>query len=664
MFFIKSKGSSIPLHRPYEHMFQSKQKQQTGITLKALLLGIALIPINCYWLVQMEIIRYSVYSTLYSLFFNVVFSIFVVLLLSIPLRKLAPRISLNQSELLTIYVMLSISSAISGHSMMQVLAPVLGHAFWGATVENEWKELFWQYIPRWLAVDDKKILKEYYEGYSTLYTIEHIKAWLTPVIVWTSFICALVFVMLCINVILRKRWIEQEKLAYPIIQLPLEMTSESTPFFRNKLMWIGFALAGGYDLINGLHFFFPLVPSLRIKPFDIGHLFTSKPWNAIGNMPISLRPFVVGLVFLIPLDLSFSCWFFFLFWKAQLVFGSAMGWRSRPEFPEQSAGAYIALVLIALWGGRRYLLKLFEEVFSYKKDDNRSPEKEVVGTSSSQEPLSYRKAFFGLIGGILFIILFCYKAGMSIWAVIVFFLLYLLTVTAITRMRAELGSPVHDLHFAGPEVLMTDALGTRRLGKNNLTIISFFWFLTRAHYSDVMPHQLEGFKLAERAKMDNRRLFFAMLIAIVVGTLASFWALLHSFYIEGVRWGFGHEPMVRLQNWLSYPKAPDYPGIGFFAGGLLFSIFLMIMRTRFVWWPFHPAGYAVSSTYQMRENGFCFFVSWLAKWAILKYGGLKAHRKAIPFFLGLILGEYVLGSLWAIIGIAFNIQTYNFTQWW
>ncbi|MBM3239636.1 hypothetical protein FJZ31_25390 [Candidatus Poribacteria bacterium] len=633
------------------------QKQPTGITLKTLLLGIALIPINCYWLVQMEIIRYSAHSTLYSLFFNVVFSVFVLFSLNLLLRKLALRIALNQRELLTIYVMLSLSSAISGHSMMQVFVPILGHAFWGATAENEWQELFWQYIPRWLAVDNKKVLKEYYEGDSTLYTIEHIRAWLTPVVIWTAFIGALVFVMLCINVILRKQWIEKEKLAYPVIQLPLEMTSASTPFFRNKLMWIGFALAGGYDLINGLHFFFPLVPNLRIKPFDLGNLFTTKPWNAIGNMPISLRPFVVGLVFLIPLDLSFSCWFFFLFWKVQLVFGSAMGWRSRPEFPEQSAGAYIALCLLALWGSRRYLLHRF-------KDDSRSTEKKAFVTSTLAEPMSYRKAVFGLIGGLLFILLFCYKAGMSIWVVIVFFLLYLLTVTAITRMRAELGSPVHDLHFAGPEILMTGALGTRRLGKNNLTIISFFWFLTRAHYSDVMPHQLEGFKLAERAKMDNRRLFWGMIIAIVVGVLASFWALLHSFYREGVRWGFGHESLTRLQNWLSYPKAPDYPGMVSFAGGLLFSIFLMIMRTRFVWWPFHPAGYAVSSTYQMRENGFCFFVSWLAKWAILKYGGLKTHRKAIPLFLGLILGEYVLGSLWTIIGIAFNIQTYNFTRWW
>jgi len=67
-----------------------------------------------------------------------------------------------------------------------------------------------------------------------------------------------------------------------------------------------------------------------------------------------------------------------------------------------------------------------------------------------------------------------------------------MTITGVTLIRAEVGSPIHDLHFAGPEILMVDALGTRKLGPSNQTVISFFWFLTRAHYSDVMPHQLEG----------------------------------------------------------------------------------------------------------------------------------------------------------------------------
>jgi hypothetical protein len=36
------------------------------------------------------------------------------------------------------------------------------------------------------------------------------------------------------------------------------------------------------------------------------------------------------------------------------------------------------------------------------------------------------------------------------------------------------------------------------------------------------------------------------------------------------------------------------------------------------------------------------------------------YRQALPFFLGVILGECVLGSGWTLIGIFFRIPTYAF----
>ena len=130
-------------------------------------------------------------------------------------------------------------------------------------------------------------------GESTFYTAEKIKSWLTPVIAWSGFIFALVFVMLCMTSILRKRWTEEEKLSYPIIQLPLEMTNTDI-FFKNKLMWIGFGLAGIINLVNGLHYILPAVPSLGGQSYNIGYLFSRKPWSAIGWTPVAVYPFVVG----------------------------------------------------------------------------------------------------------------------------------------------------------------------------------------------------------------------------------------------------------------------------------------------------------------------------------------------------------------------------------
>jgi hypothetical protein len=84
------------------------------------------------------------------------------------------------------------------------------------------------------------------------------------------------------------------------------------------------------------------------------------------------------------------------------------------------------------------------------------------------------------------------------------------------------------------------------------------------------------------------------------------------------------------------------------------------MRTRFFWWAFHPAGFAVSSSWSMNLFWSSILVSWLIKLIILKYGGVNLHRKVIPFFLGLILGEFVVGGFWTLRGALFHTETYKF----
>jgi hypothetical protein len=86
---------------------------------------------------------------------------------------------------------------------------------------------------------------------------------------------------------------------------------------------------------------------------------------------------------------------------------------------------------------------------------------------------------------------------------------------------------------------------------------------------------------------------------------------------------------------------------------------LRVLRGAFIWWPFHPAGYALAVSYAMDYFWFAFFVSWFIKLLIVRFGGMKAHNAGVPFFLGLILGDYVTGSLWAIYGPLNGLQTYK-----
>jgi hypothetical protein len=551
-------------------------------------------------------------------------------------------------------------TAVAGLDMVGMLVTLLGHPFWFATPENEWQTLFLKYIPEWLTVSDTQVLTGYYEGESSLYTAIHIKAWLGPVLWWFGFIFVLVFVMLCINVIMRKRWTENEKLSYPIIQLPLEMTKEggASGFFKNRLLWIGFAIAGGVNMINSLHFFYPSIPSIPIRSFNIGQYFVDKPWNAIGWTPLHFYPFLIGLGYFIPLDLSFSYWFFYLFWKCQFIAGSRLGLRSLPGFPypyAQVYGALMGLVVILFWTSRRYLFQVLRSAVRGRAMDE-------------DEPIRYRTAILGIMFGMLLLTLFSYKAGMSLWAIFVFFIIYFGISLVITRMRAQLGPPLHELNYGGPIHVMRWIAGTRRLNAPTLTMFSYYWFFNRSYTCHPMPHQLEGFKLAERTGMNSKRLSFAMITAAAVGIFAAFWAYLHLFYREGAASGLGwhalgsgrHTFGSNLQNWLTSLSLTDGVHVSFMGIGMVFTFFLMVMRTRFLWWSIHPIAYPLARDFNMNRMWFAIFISWAIKSVALKHGGLKSYRKGVPFFIGLILGEFMIGGGWSIIGIIFSIPVYVF----
>ena len=632
-------------------MPHTKTTPSSSVSWRSIAIGLLLIPVNCYWITYIELVQYSAQPTIVSLIFTVVFNVLVLMGFNQILKRFLPRFALSQGELLVIYVMLSVASATAGHSMMEILVSTLGHAFWFATPENDWKDLFWRYIPSWLAVSDKGVLSGYYEGDSTLHTKQHLLGWLMPVLNWAAFLFTMLFVMVCITVIVRRPWTEDEKLAYPIIQLPARMTSEG--FFTNRLMWIGFGLVAAFDVVNGLHHVFPAIPSVYEKAYRFR--FTEKPFSAMGWLRLGIYPFVLGIGFLIPLDLLFSTWFFFWVWKGQQVIGSVMGLEGTgyPYVNYQGFGAYIGIFLIAAWRSRKYIQNLLGT--------------KVSPTATRDEPMSPRTLVLVLIAGIAFLTFFCLRAGMSLWAILVFFGLYFAFSTAVSRMRAELGSPMHDLHYTGPERVMVAAVGTRPLGPNNLSMFSFFWFFTRTFDSHPMPHQLEGFKLASTSGIRSRFMLFAILIALCVGILSQFWALISIPYRLGalhemsrVPIVYGSEPWTQLQKWLAHPLAPDYWALGFTGIGLLFALFLMLMRMKFFWFPFHPAAYAaVCGSWAVNYIWFSLGIVWVLKLVLLKYGGRNAHRKAMPFFLGLILGQFTVGSLWTILGMVFSIPTYG-----
>ena len=639
-------------------MSEKRHPPQIGTENTSLLLplaiGIVLILVNAYWIALVSGIHHSLNPAYASLFIAPVVNLFFLVLLNTLLKRFPPQLALSRAQLLIVYQMLVILCLVSGHNPMDFILGILAHPFWFATFENEYAALFHRYIPSWFTTQDKSSLTGFFEGNSTLYTAKHLSAWIGPTLLWSFVTFALFFILMCFNSIQRLQWSERERLSYPIAQLPIEMTTPR--FFSRRLLWLGFGICAAVELLNGLHFLYPFVPGMPLKIPDFGaKIFTAKPWSAIGWLPLFFYPWVIGLTFFVPLELSFSVWFFFLFTKFQLILGSVGGWKSLPGFPyynQQGIGAWLTLGILILWVSRKHLKTVFTMA--------------LKPPTSTNEPFQYRTALLGILIGTVILVFIFQQAGMSVGILLAFLCLYFLMSIAITYARAAVGVPYHEVIWTHPQLMLVSVLGVRRIGATNLTLLSFLYPYVRDNVSHPMPSQLEGFKIAERAPISQRKMAIAMIVALLVATPVSFWAYLHLIYqhgavrTEGYIIGIGFETFERmLLPWLQQPHATDSTGLSFTAFASLFTLGLMFLRRQFIWFPFHPAGYALGLSAGMVWVWSAVCVGWFIKAILLKFGGLRLYRKAAPFFVGVILGDFLTGTFWSLVGAVFEIPVYR-----
>ncbi len=635
---------------------------QSRVRARAIVAALAIIPADNYWVLMMEKVREGPYPTTISLFANVVFILALLCAANAALRRLRPRLAFTTAEMLLIYAMTAISTALAGHDMLPTLVGMMTYPWWFATPESRWAETFMPHLPTWLSVTDPAAMKGLWEGRSSLYHTGFWLLWLKPVMWWVGFTTVLIYVMMCINTLVRAQWTERERLTFPIVQLPLAMTEPRGEIWRSRLFWIGCAISASIVFVNGLSVYVPAIPKIGVgfEDHDLASGLTSRPWSAIGWLPYSFYPFAIGLGYLLPADLVFSCWFFYLFWKVEQVAVAIFGMdgTGMPYPREQGFGGLIAIVASLAWASRGYLKQVWLRALGRKSQ-----------LDDTAEAMSYRTAILGALAGVGLLSAFMVRIGMSPLVAVAAFVIYFITATALARIRAELGPPVHDFHFSGPDSMMTTCAGVGRFSQGDLIGLTYFWWFNRAYRAHPMPLTTEGIKMADASRASRRAFMWGMVAAVAVGTLATFWAYLDVGYRLGFSAGvsqggvYAGSAMRNLEHWWSRSRDIIGPNWGANMGVVTGFVFCMLMsyaRWKLVNWPFHPIGFAVSSSYEINLVWVPLLIAWLTKTSMLRFGGLKTYKAAVPFFLGLMLGEMVPGCLWSLIGIVFGIPYYNF----
>jgi hypothetical protein len=537
------------------------------------------------------------------------FLFFLITLLINPLAQVLTGSRLRGNELATVYIMMIVSSAIPSWGFVMNLIPFLGGLFYYATPENDWANIIHPHVPNSLVAQSRSAIWKLFEGATSGEPVPW-ELWYKPLMTWFFFIVSIYFSTLCILVVLRKQWMENERLLFPLATLPLEMSQQEKdkllpPLFRNYLTWAGFALPFIIHGINGLHSYFGFIPSIQLNTYF------RVLRNAIG---FSLLPRfeVIGLSYLLSLDVSFGVWFFAFLATMHTGIERMLGWSIGPGQPYSlpaspsvahlAQGAMFFLVFSSLWAARHHVADVVRKAFGKGKD-----------IDDSDELVSYRTAVFGFLAASVFAVFWLVDNGLGPGSAIFYYLLCIVTFVGLARIVSQAGL-AYGVSPVAPPVFIVTALGPSALGASGLTALGMNFPWSADLRTFVMASAATGLKIAEVTRLEGRRLFMAILAAILVTLLSATWAVMTLAYKYGGinlgGWGFGGLTQL-TGDWVAYNinNAEDvygwhlaYTGIGSLAMALLTYI-----KTRFIGFPIHPIGLALGLTYPISNIWFSVF---------------------------------------------------------
>lgn len=602
---------------------------------------------------------------------------FYVLLLAPLLRRLAPKLAFTRAELLLIYAMMLVAGPIAHPFAIAFLVPHTVAPLYYNAQEPGWA-IFKDTLPAWMGPNSPAAVKTFFQGGDG--TVPW-AAWLLPILAWSCLLIVLFFVMLCIDTLMRRQWIDSERLTFPLATIPLVLTEEiggneerhttvggrflgSQPLsvIRQPLFWLGLAIPLLLQAPSAIHKVFPAMPDLPLRDIILVNGTTlSPPWNGLGQIEFHVIFWLIGIAYLLPKEITFSCWAFYLI---ALLENVTAVWRGTSgempdiyggDFPAlyaQGAGAAFALAGITVFAARRHLLHALRQALRNAPDG-----------ADRGEFLSYRTAFAGAALGIAFLLGWFCLAGMRFWVAALLFGLLLCYFFLFARIRAETGLGMGVILF--PKMLddvMLALVGARYMRLPDLTVLyALRWIYHSSATGSVMACQLEGFKLAEAGGMRGKRFGGALALVTTLAVPLVFAWTLKTYYAHGFEnmpIGQRSTSMVGSQIYWSFQNlatarseaaGPQWNTILAMLSGGLITVAISWLRMQFLWFPLHPVGYLAANAWGMHINWASFFFGWLLNFLITRYGGLSVYRRILPVFLGLIVGAMVHEGVWGLV---------------
>ena len=564
---------------------------------------------------------------------------------------------LGKGEMLAVYLIVAAGLPLASTGLIHYLLPGLVTGFYSSFADEAGRyHSFLQHIPFWMVPDRDypAAFSGFFEGGGPVPW----DAWMQPLLSWSILVGAFCTTAFGLAGLLKKRWIDEERLRFPLTELPLELLEQGGSLLRHRRMWLGAAVPALIYGINGIYHYF-LVPGEIPLSFDFSTVLLDQPWRAMApftsRFVFYVSPLLVGLVYLMSLEVAFSTWFFFLFTRLQLLVAELIGrtddhgafiglggqWLEWPNFfphlQAQARGALLGVGLLSLWAGRRAL-------------------KDIVRVTPGNTDAV--RSFVGLIGGGLVLVLWGWAAGLSPLLSLAYFILMLVTLVGILRLRLDGGLPVVGLHFMVANIFYWIAgTGPGIFTGGEYVAFAFLSVLTYSGLATLAMVQFEGLKMAEVLGLGGRRIGILVGLGVGMGLLAGYWSNLELIYQHGIfaldQQG-GARAVARLGRYFHYLYAEagtragpaDWDRLGGMGFGFILACGISWLRLFFLRFPLHPLGFVYGTGLGTLLWGSA-LLGWSIKILVVRYGGAGTYRQLRPFFLGMILGELVLRVVWA-----------------
>jgi len=644
--------------------------QSRGLTLRAAAVGLVCVVLVSFVTIWAEQVIKRITIGILT-FPPVAFGVFVfVVIANRVVRWRRPRWALRPGELLVVYVMMLLSAWTSSRGAPVRLIPLLSSLNYYADPSNKWQATFFSYVPHQLVPWDtggdprQPVILALYEGLHYGEPIPWLP-WIMPLAHWLVVVVLMFGAFICLATLLRSQWADNERLSFPLAQLPIEMlrAESGEPFYRNRLLYIGAAIPAVIHLVNLAHNVDPDLPQITLMWNLHPLLFKGPPLNQMTSFRVHLPLAAVGFFFLLPTELLFSFWFFYLFLAKGheailLTLGQTLG---RPSHADTSlylasaeAGGFFVLSGYLLFLARPVFSAGIKGLWRLRSQRGRLP--------GAQEMMPYPLALLGLIATIIASAVWLTTTGLSFWLALMEVVVYVLVIALVmTRATAEGGLLMTEIIFTPLDIY--GMFGQRRLlGARNLTAMVF---ATVPFAGDMRGLTLQGMmdsqKIADSIGLRRRSLHAALWIGILASLVSGFAILLWLNYRQGAMALSGQYSWlsgVFLEEHAAFLSGDErinpMASVCFFLGAA-FTVFLAFMRRQFWWWPLHPLGFVMVGSWSLVVYWFAIFLAWLLKTVIVHYGGLSGYTRARPFFLGLIFGEMSIAVVLTLVDAIWHI---------